>query len=301
MSVPVSYVSGWLADSGALWALKYAGALALALGLGLSAWRFIVDPDNLVHRAWARYCGSLENKLYRAFVFRPGYHIAIGQALALVAVATVSVLGRAPWKYCVLAAVAVTVGPSAHLTQRLRARVQRIDQQVEGFIVGVANALKSRPAVGDAIESVLAMTPNPLRQELELSVKQMRLGSSVEQALIHMSARVGSQQLDTALSTLLIGRQVGGNLPSIMEITAEAMREMERLHGVIRTKTAEGKAQMWVLAFFPLLLMLGFNAVSPGYFDVLSESFSGTLATIVAFGCWGGSIAVARQILAVDI
>jgi tight adherence protein B len=116
-----------------------------------------------------------------------------------------------------------------------------------------------------------------------------------------MSARVGSKPLDTAISALLIGRQVGGNLPVIMETTAAAMREMERLEGVVRTKTAEGKAQLWVLALFPLVLMLSFNAVSPGYFDALTESAVGTLATVIALGCWGASLVVAQKILAVDI
>jgi tight adherence protein B len=145
------------------------------------------------------------------------------------------------------------------------------------------------------------MTPHPLRQELELAVKQMRLGTTVEQALLHMSGRVGCKQLDTALSAILIGREVGGNLPSILETTAEVMREMARLEGVVRTKTAGGRAQLWVLGLFPFVLMLGFNAVNRGYFDPLTASVTGYLVTTIAFALWGGSIVFARRILAVDI
>lgn len=282
-------------------ALEVTSVGCLMSAVGLATWTAIVNPDSWLHRGWARYCGSLESKLYRAFIFRPGYRIAVGQLMGLFVVALVAVLAAAPWTYCALAAVVVAFGPTLHLSRALRVRVRKIDGQVEGFLVAVANALKSRPAVGDALASVVGVTPNPLRQELELAVKQMRLGSTVEQSLLHMSARVGSKPLDTALSALLIGRQVGGNLPTIMETTAAAMREMDRLEGVVRTKTAEGKAQMWVLAFFPLCLMVGFNAVSPGYFDVLTESLTGYLAMIAAFGCWGGSIVVARSILAVDL
>jgi tight adherence protein B len=284
-----------------LLALKIAAIAVFAAGVGLLAWTVIANPDNPLHRAWARYCGSLEMKLYRAFVFRSGEPIALGQAAGLFALAAAALQSPVPRTYCAGGAVVVALGPALYLTQKLRARVAKIDSQVEGFLVTVANALKSRPAVGDAIASVLPLTPLPLRQELELSVKQMRLGSSVEQALVLMGARVGSKQLDLALSALLIGRQVGGNLPTIIETTAGAMREMARLEGVVRTKTAEGKAQMWVLAVFPFLLMLGFNAVSHGYFDSLSESVWGYIATAVAFSCWGASIVVARQILAVDI
>jgi tight adherence protein B len=294
-------VSALLATGVTLALLKWAGVMVFTAGLFLAAWRTIVDPDTLLHGAWAGYCGSLESKLYRNFVFQPGYPIAIMQAVGLFVVATVLAVSAKQWKLCALAGLLVALGPSLQLSHQLRKRVEKIDRQVEGFLVAVANALKSRPAVGDAIESVLSLTPNPLRQELELAVKQMRLGTSVEQALVHMSARCGSQQLDTGLSALLIGRQVGGNLPTIIETTAETMREMDRLMGVVRTKTAQGKAQMWVLAFFPLLLMIAFNAVSPGYFDVLSDSFTGNLATVIAFACWGGSLVICRQILAVDI
>jgi tight adherence protein B len=294
-------VSPWLIGSRSLIALKGAGVALFTAGIGLSAWTFIANPDSVFHRGWARYCGSLETKLYRAFIFRPGYQIAIGQIIAVFVVAVVATLGWTRWTYCGVTAIVVALAPTAYLTRQLRLRVRMIDVEVEGFLVAVANALKSRPAVGDSIASVLALTPNPLRQELELSVKQMRLGSTVEQTLISMGARIGSKQLDMALSALLIGRQVGGNLPTIMETTAAAMREMGRLEGVVRTKTADGKAQMWVLAVFPFVLMLGFNAVRPGYFDCLSETLWGYIATIVAFACWGASILVARRILAVDI
>ncbi len=287
--------------SASLTALKDAAVVVSAVGVGLTAWTMAVNPDNALHRAWVRYCGSLETKLYRAFVFRPGHHIAVAQGIGLFAIGVLAILGRTPPTYCAVLGLVVALGPTTYLSRQLRSRIGRIDLQVEGFLVAVANALKSRPAVGDAIASVLPLTPNPLRQELELSVKQMRLGNSVEHTLTLMGARVGSRQLDLALSALLIGRQVGGNLPTIIETTAAAMREMGRLEGVVRTKTAEGKAQMWVLAVFPFLLMLGFNAVSHGYFDCLSESIWGYIATGVAFICWGASIVVARQILAVDI
>jgi tight adherence protein B len=282
-------------------ALKWGAVACAAVALGLAAYGVAAMQDGLLRRSWARYCGALESRLYRSFVFRPGYPIALAQLAGLVAVAAAAALTRLQPALALAIALVVAGGPLFVLSQRLKRRMAQIDLQVEGLLVAMANALKSRPAVGDALESVLAMTPLPLRQELELAVKQMRLGSTVEQALLHMSGRVGSKQLDTALSAILIGRQVGGNLPTILETTAETMREMARLEGVVRTKTAEGKAQIWVLALFPMVLMLGFNLVSPGYFEPLTSSATGFLITIVAFGLWGGSIVFARRILTVDI
>jgi hypothetical protein len=81
-----------------------------------------------------------------------------------------------------------------------------------------------------------------MRQEVDLALKEMKVGSTLDQALLHMAARVGSRQLDSALSSILIGRQVGGNLPRVLETTAGTLREMRRLEGVVRTKTAGARA-----------------------------------------------------------
>lgn len=283
-------------------ALAKWGAVALcAVPSGLSVWVLVDDPTSVGHRAGVRYCASLERKLHRMFVFRAGSDIALGQVAALWALVACAALVRAPWTLWLVLAVGIAAGPTLWLDRALLRRVRRIDEQVQGFLVAMANALKSRPAIGDAMASVIVMTPAPMRQELELAVKQMTLGATVEQALLHMSSRVRCGQLSTALSAILIGRHVGGNLPALLETTAAAMREMARLEGVVRTKTAEGKAQLLVLALFPFALMLGFNAVSPGYFEPLTSSLVGWIVTAVAFGCWGSSIVVARRILAVDL
>jgi len=135
-------VTPWFIASRSLIALKGAGVALFTAGIGLSAWTFIANPDSVFHRGWARYCGSLETKLYRAFIFRPGYQIAIGQILALFVVAVVATLGWTRWTYCALTAMVVALAPTAYLTRQLRVRVRMIDVEVEGFLVAVANALK---------------------------------------------------------------------------------------------------------------------------------------------------------------
>ena len=128
----------------------------------------------------------------------------------------------------------------------------------------------------------------------------MRVGSTLDQAVLFMAGRIGSRRVDSALSAL-IGRQIGGNLPKILDTTAGSLREMARLEGVVRTKTAEGKAQLWVLAVFPIVLMLAFNAVKDGYFDPLTQSVTGYVVVTMALVFWVASLVVARRILDVDI
>jgi len=138
-------------------------------------------------------------------------------------------------------------------------------------------------------------------EEIRLALKEIRVGTTIDQALLNMSARIRSPQLDATLAGILIGRQVGGDLPRILETTAETLREIARLQGVVRSKTAEGKAQLAVLAVFPAFLLVVFDLASPGYFSPLTHSFVGWIVILIAVGFWVTSIAMARGVLMVDI
>jgi tight adherence protein B len=233
------------------------------------------------------------------FVWTSGNTIAAAQAAGIAALLALAVLVDLPYWYAF--AVLVAVAPAVVIERMRRQRVELIDSQLDGFLLALANALKATPSLGDAFTSVQRLISPPLQQEVELAVKEMRVGSTLDQAVLFMAGRIGSRQVDSALSALLIGRQIGGNLPKILDTTASSLREMARLEGVVRTKTAEGKAQLWVLAVFPIVLMLAFNAVKDGYFDPLTQSLTGYVVVAFALVFWISSLVVARRILDVDI
>ncbi len=81
--------------------------------------------------------------------------------------------------------------------------MEELEAQLDGFLTSLANALKSTPSIAAAFQSVVPVLQNPIRQEVELAIKEMKVGSTLDQALLHMAARVGSRQLDSALSSIL--------------------------------------------------------------------------------------------------
>jgi tight adherence protein B len=104
-----------------------------------------------------------------------------------------------------------------------------------------------------------------------------------------------------ALATILVGRQTGGDLGRILEESASTLREMQRLEGVVRTKTAEGKSQAWVLGAIPFVLMLAIYWVDPNWLKPLGATTLGYLIIGVATSLWLSAILLARRILAVDV
>jgi tight adherence protein B len=259
----------------------------------------VASRETVISRLYERYVLHLDQTL--RVLFRPeiGRRIALVQSLALGAVVVAHLAVELPYWWLLL--IAVAVGPEAHLRSERQARVARLEAQVDGFVVALANSLKTVPSPAAALQATAAVLQQPTRQEIEHILKEMRVGSTLEQGLVAMSARVKSRWLDVAFSAVLIGLRVGGNLPVVLERTASTIREMNRLLGVVRTKTGEGRMQLWVLALFPIFIVFAFSAAQPGYFDPLQSSLVGQLAVGVAAILWIGSLLVARKVLAVDV
>jgi tight adherence protein B len=279
--------------------LKMASIAAIGAGVFGATWAAAADENGFVYRYATRYTGSLERKLRAMFIFMPGQYIGWGQVAAAFVLFAAHILIDIEFWWTGL--IVIAFGPALYIEQMRRQRVEQLEMQLDNFILALANALKSTPNIGAAFTSVASVITQPMQSEVDLAIKEMKVGSTLDQALLHMATRVGSRQFDSALSAILIGRQVGGNLPKVLETTASTLREMRRLEGVVRTKTAEGKMQLWVIALMPFGLLVGLNVMWPGYFEPMTQSIIGYVIIAVCSGCWVTALILARKVLAVDV
>lgn len=248
---------------------------------------------------WERHCSKLERRLRGLGIRHRGREVALAQLVAF----ALSIAGWAATGSPVgmVLAGAALVGPTWVIRRLAMKRRNRLDQQVEGFLTALANALQATPSLGDAFCSLRELLPQPMSSEIEHTEKEVRLGRGFSEALRAMVKRTDSERLGTAVSALLMGRQVGGDLAAVLRSTAVAMREMDRLEGVVRAKTAEGKFQMWALTFIPLVAAFAFELMKPGYFDPLLKTVTGWAALVVAALFWVGALLVARKVLSVEL
>jgi tight adherence protein B len=279
--------------------LRLGGILALSVAIAVFAWGIAADPSGLAYRYSARYVSALERKLRPMFIFTPGAWIAWGQVGAAFVVIAAHILVTIDFWWAIV--IAIAAGPMLYIDSLRKKRIEAVEMQLDGFLIALANSLKATPSIGAAFGSVADVITEPMKSEVELAIKEMKVGSTLDQALLSMAGRVGSRQLESALSSILIGRQVGGNLPKVLETTANTLREMRRLEGVVKTKTAEGKAQLWVIAMLPFGMLVGLNLMFPGYFVPLTTNITGYIIIAGCAGAWVTSIVLARKILNVDI
>jgi tight adherence protein B len=275
------------------------GSLALVMfGLGWSVFAAAAG-DTVLTRYYRQYTTFLDRSLKLLFMKGDGQRIALWQIGAIFVVVAAGLAFKIEYWYVGLAPAAF--GPVVHLRRKRTEHITRLEAQIDALILGLANSLKTVPSPSAALAAIVPILPMPMRLEIDRLLKEMRIGSTLEQGLLNMSSRLKSPDIDNALSALLIGLQVGGNLPMVLENTAATIREMNRLQGVVRTKTSEARAQLWVLAIFPFAICFAFTMLDPTYFSPLQTTFVGTLVVTLALGLWLASLLAARKILKVGI
>jgi tight adherence protein B len=277
---------------------KFGGMALVMLGAGWVVYAALAG-DTVLTRYYRQYTAHIDRSLRLLFMTGSGARIAQIQICAAILTTGVGATFDLPFWYVVLAGILFL--PVQQLARKRAEHIKRLEAQLDTLILSLANSLKTVPSPAAALQAIVPILPMPMRLEIDRLLREMRIGSTLEQALLNMSARLKSPDLDNALSAVLIGLQVGGNLPVVLENTAATIREMNRLEGVVRTKTSEARAQLWVLALFPFVICFAFTMLDPQYFTPLQLTFVGNLITAVALILWLGSLLTARKILKVDL
>jgi tight adherence protein B len=184
------------------------------------------------------------------------------------------------------AGIAAASCPPLLLKHHHRKRVERIEQQLDGWLLMLSNALRATPSVGDAIKSTVTLTSGDLNRELDVLVKELKLGVPVDRALRTLSERVASDTVTAALTTIVVAGRTGGELSTALEQSAASLRESARLEGVLRTKTAEGRGQVLVLAGAPFILCGVIAWLEPSWFDTTLEHPLGRVLLVACGALW---------------
>lgn len=142
-------------------------------------------------------------------------------------------------------------------------RVALFERQLVDALGAMAAAFRAGMTLYQAMEEVSRAAHVPLAQEFSLTVRELRLGTSTDEALENLNKRVGSEDLALVVTAVTTARQLGGNLAEMFESLSRTIRERFRVEGKIKSLTAQGKLQGYVMGFMPVLVWLGFDAVRP--------------------------------------
>lgn len=185
----------------------------------------------------------------------------------------------------------------ALLGLRIRRRRKKFTNQLGDMLTMVANALRAGFSFMQAFELISREMDAPMGHEVQLVVNEVNLGNTLEYALDNMQRRVASPDFELVVTAVLIQRQVGGDLASILDTISETIAERVRMRRETQTLTAQGRLSGWVLVLIPFALGGFLSVVNPGYLQPLFDTELGRMCMIGAIVSELIGILVIRRIV----
>lgn len=191
--------------------------------------------------------------------------------------------------------------PKFYLARRRKSRVSKLNAQLPETLTMVSNSLKAGFGLLQALNVASDQMTHPIATELSRTIHEMNIGSSAEEALIGLSERSGSYDLDIVVTAILVQRTVGGNLGEILDTVAETMRERIRIRGEIATLTGQQMLTGIVIGLLPVVLAIGFQIMSPGYINPLFTTLMGKGMLVAAVVLETVGILIIQRILNIEV
>ena len=184
--------------------------------------------------------------------------------------------------FLAMIAVAVTFPiPRLYLRHLKKQRLQKFSDQLEDALLSMSSSLKAGFSINQAMESVAQENRSPISFEFKLLTNEIRLGVSLEEALENMNKRMMSPDLELVSVAIITARQTGGELTGVLERLAGVIRERVRIQQKIRSLTAQGRMQAWIIGLVPFALMLALFYIAP---DMMASFFSNFVGILLLIG-----------------
>jgi tight adherence protein B len=191
--------------------------------------------------------------------------------------------------------------PKFLLSLAVNRRRAKIQGQLPDILMILASSLRAGHSFFQALDMVSKEIGEPGAIEFSRVVAEIRLGRAVDEALIAMGERIGSEDFKWAVLAVNIQRDVGGNLAEVLDTVADTLREREVIRRQVKVLSAEGRLSMYILTGLPILIALYISRVNPGYLNLLFSTAPGRVMLLTGIALLGVGIFWMQKIVKIDV
>lgn len=191
--------------------------------------------------------------------------------------------------------------PRFQVSRMRKRRLEAMERQVPDALDTLARSLRAGTGVVQALMYTAEETDAPLGPELAFTVRELRLGVNPEEAFSALSQRVGSADLDIAVTAIVIQRSVGGNLAEILTGVSHTIRERSKLYGEIKVLTSRQKLTGNLVALVPVLIALAFILLNPDMGNLLVNTTAGRISLAVGLLFEAIGLVLIRKFAAIEV
>jgi len=170
-------------------------------------------------------------------------------------------------------------GPKAFLDNRRNKRAVKFADELPGLMQVLASGLRTGLPFAQALESAARQDRGEVGAQMIYALTEVQFGSSLEEALMRVAARMQSQDLLWFVQALEIQREIGGSLSGVLDSVAQTIRGRAELRREVRVLSAEGKLSAYVLLGLPIGTFGVLLLIRPAY---VAFFWSSTMGMIMA-------------------
>jgi tight adherence protein B len=247
------------------------------------------------------FSGRLEAMLEQAELPTKAGEFAALIVLCAIAGGVVGALLLGNIIFVLLIAAGASLIPYAWLVRARKKRQKRMSEQLPDVLSILASSLRAGHSFLQALDQVAGEIKEPSAGEFHRVVSEIRLGRSIDDAMVEMADRVGSEDMRWAVMAVNIQRQVGGNLAEVLDIVANTVRERAYVQRQVRVLSAEGRLSIAILSALPFGIFLYLALMNPEYVNPLFTTMPGRILLLVGGALMAAGIFVMTRIVRIDV
>lgn len=208
---------------------------------------------------------------FRLRLQRTGKNWTAGQYLTvcLLIAAGISAAGisaGAPFLLSVLGGLAIGLAlphliVGSLISRRANAFIAKFPDAIELMVRGLRSGLP----ISETLGVVASEIPGPVGSEFRGVTDRVRIGKTMDVALLETAERMNVAEVNFFCITLAIQRETGGNLAETLSNLAEVLRKRSQMRLKIRAMSSESKASAYIIGALPFMVFLLLMYIAPSY------------------------------------
>ncbi len=190
--------------------------------------------------------------------------------------------------------------PIMYIEFRRRRRLKAFSAQLPFALDLIKSSLEAGHSLQRALQVVVGEFAEPLGSEFRTVLEQNRIGLPLGRALEDMLKRVPEEDLRLLVVAVKVQTEVGSSLAQIVGRLSEIVRVRQRLRLQVRALTSQSRMGGWVVGLLPIVVLVAFSLIQPGYMDQLFYDPTGQKILRIAIVLDLMAIVTIRRVLRVS-
>lgn len=163
-----------------------------------------------------------------------------------------------------------------------KARIKMFQSQLVDTMMIFASCLRGGVSFIQAMEVISEDMPPPISQEFDLILKENKLGKTLEESLLGLRKRMPLEEVNLLVTSILVARETGGDLPRVINRLVETIRDNLKLKEKVATLTMQGRLQGIIMSLLPIIFTIFIYRQNPHHFDIMFQTQIGKVMMVAA-------------------